>query len=323
MTSRGDAVRNASDFLQLLREFLVAHERLTAVLDHVDQAELSFDAIRLLVGDDDDSVLFRLKEKSHALFRTDQYASPAVRREALFDLAVGSLFHESMSLRESLYQREVYGPRVALLRKAAGDEAAALFAEFDRILERSSARMTEVVVEVRDLLLQTRDQFRELIIERAGERGVTRTLLNRREQVDAAFPGGFAGLLESMHGDFARGLYEAAHGLVDSAYFLEARATLREARARSTASSTAAPEIDQLDRYAEGMQAFLDGEYPASIAALEAWLDLEAHEHEREFARRAAVTLGRLGRLVENDAEGTELVDAAKQLQLRLEATSA
>lgn len=319
MTSRGHAVRNASDFLQLLREFLVAHERLTAVLADVDQERPSFEAIRGLVGDDEDSVLFRLKEKSHALFRTDQYANASVRREALFDLAVGSLFHESMNLRESLYQREVYGPRVASLREAAGDEAAALFAEFDRILERSSARMTEVVIEVRDLLLQTQDQFRELIIERAGERGVTRTLLNRREQVDRAFPGGFAELLEAMHGDFATGLYEAAHGLVDSAYFVEARTALREARRRSVAPQS---ELDQLDRYAEGMQAFLDGQYSASISALEAWVDLGAHEHEREFARRAAVTLGRLGRLVENDAEGAEIVDLAKRLQLRLEAAS-
>ena len=319
MTSRGHAVRKASDFLQLLREFLVAHERLTAVLHDLDRDAPSFEAIRLLVGDDQDSVLFRLKEKSHALFRTDQYASAAVRREALFDLAVGSLFHESMNLRESLYQREVYGPRVASLREAAGDEAAALFAEFDRILERSSARLIEVVIEVRDLLIQTRDQFRELIIERSGERGVTRILLNRREQVDAAFPGGFAGLMESMHGDLATGLYEAAHSLVDSAYFVEARTTLREARLRSVAPR---PEIDQLDRYAEGMQAFLDGEYPASIAALEAWVDLGAQDHERELARRAAVTLGRLGRLVDNDAQGAEVVDLAKQLQLRLEAAS-
>lgn len=229
MSSRGEAARSASDFLQLLREFLLAHEQLTAVLPSFEADQLSLQAIRGLVGDADDSVLFRLKEKSHALFRADRLASAAVRREALFDIAVGSLFHESMNLRESLYQRAVYGPRVASLREAAGDEAVELFAEFDRILERSRARMTEVVAEVRDLLEQTRDQFRQLIIERAGERGVTRTLLNRRGQVDAAFPEGFEGLLVAMHGDFATGLFEAARGLVDSAYFIEARKALREA----------------------------------------------------------------------------------------------
>jgi len=319
MSTRGEAVRNASDFVQILREYLAAHEQLTTFLDGFGPDHQSFDAIRILVGDDDGSVLYRLKEKSHALFRSDGLASASVRREALFDLAVGSLFHESMKLRESLYQREVYGPRVASLRAAAGDEEEALFAEFDRILERTSTRPNEMVVEVRDLLVQTRDQFRQLIVERAGERGVTRTLLSRRTQVDVVFPEGFEGLLEAMHGDFATGLVEAAHALVDSAYFVEAVKTLREAARQSSSVQT---EIDQLQRYAEGMQAFLDGDYSGSIASLEAWVDLRAGEHEREFARRAASALGRLGRLVDNDADGAALVDAAKQLQLRLETVS-
>ncbi|MCP4906252.1 MAG: hypothetical protein GY910_14845 [bacterium] len=319
MSSRGEAVRKASDFVQLLREFLLAHEQLTALLEGIAADDLSFEAIRGLVGDDDRSVLYRLKEKSHALFRSGGYASASVRREALFDLEIGSLFHESLKLRESLYQREVYAPRVASLRAAAGDEAEMLFVEFDRILERSGDRVSEVVLEVRDLLVQTRDQFRLLIVERAGERGVTRTLLSRRAQVDAAFPEGFDGLLEAMHGDFATGLVEAAHALVESAYFVEAMKTLREALRQSKSPLS---EIDQLLRYSEGMQAFLDGDYAASIAALEAWVDLGALQHERAFARRAASALGRLGRLVENDAAGAAIVDAAKQLQLRLEADS-
>ncbi len=319
MPSRAAAVTNASDFVQLLREFLVAHEQLTSLLDRLATDDVSFGAIREFVGDDDRSVLYRLKEKSHGLFRSDRFASKAVRREALFDLAVGSLFHESMKLRESLYQREIYAPRVASLRAAAGNEAEALFVEFDRILERSGGRLTEVVMEVRDLLSQTRDQFRLLIVERAGERGVTRTLLSRRKEVDAAFPERFKGLLETMHGDFASGLVEAAHALVDSAYFIEAAKTLREA-ARESVSSRAG--IDQLQRYVEGMQAFLDGDYATSIASLDAWVDLGAHENEREFGRRAASALGRLGRLVDNDAEGAAIVDSAKQLQLRLEAAS-
>ena len=49
----------------------------------------------------------------------------ARRREVLFDLAVGSLFHEAMKFRENFYQREVYGPRVRALRDAARAEGAA------------------------------------------------------------------------------------------------------------------------------------------------------------------------------------------------------
>jgi hypothetical protein len=319
MTSRVEAVRNVADFVQLLRKFLTAYTQLTTVLGEEGSHPLSFDALQELVGDDDRSVLYRLKEKSHALFRSDALGSEAVRREALFDLAVGSLFHEAMTLRESLYQREVYAPRVASLRAAAGDEAAQLFGEFDRILTRSKARLDEVVSEVRDLLVRTRDQFRLLLVERAGEREVTRCLLNRRAQVDLTFPEGFEGLLETMHGGFGTGLIGAAHALVDAAYFSEATKTLREAAGHADASKG---EIDLLFRYAEGMQAFLDGDYRASIAALEGWVEIGAHTKECEFARRAAAALGRLGRLVDNDAEGSELVDLAKQLQIQLETGS-
>lgn len=316
MSPRDPADRRASDFLQLLREFLLAHERLTLVVEGVESGTLSFESIRDLVGDDDGSVLYRLKEKSHTLFRSDEYADASVRREALFDLAVGSLFHEAMVLRESLYQREVYGPRVDSLRAVAGDEAATIFAEFDRILARSRERLAPVLEEVRDLLRQTRDQFGELIVERADERGVMRLLLHRRAQIDSVFDDGFEGLLVTMHGSFGQGLFEAALGLVDSAYFVEAGKTLREARGQADAPRA---EIDLLLRYAEGMQSFLDGEYIASLASLEAWVDLGAHEAHPELARRAGAALGRLGRLVENDGEGSEMLDAAKQLQQRLE----
>lgn len=317
MPSRNHAARNASDFVQLLREFLDAYSRLSGVFG--EDGEVCFETLAEVVGDDDRAALYRLKERSHGLFRTEEYASAAVRREALFDLTVGALFHEAMKLRESLYQREVYAPRLASLRDASADEPDALFGEFDRLLEKSGGRLDQVVSEVRVLLAQTRDQFRRVLIERAGERGVTRCLASHREAVVTAFPEGFKGLMERMHGDVATGLIEASHALLDSAYFIEAGKTLREASREADANRT---EINQLQRYAEGMQFFLDGEYKASITAIEGWVDCSGHVGEREFARRAGACLGRVGRLADNDTEGAEIVDAAKQLQLRLEMPS-
>lgn len=310
---------DVSNFVQLLREFLTAHAELHGIFSEYSDDKIPFTKIRALVGDDDRAVLYRLKEKSHALFRSHGLATRAVRREALFDLAVGSLFHEAMKLRETLYQREVYAPRVASLREAADDESDELFDEFDRILESSVSRLGEVIFEVRALLVQTRDQLRRLLIERSGDRVVTRCLLSRREQVDAAFPEGFSGVLEAMHGKTVTGLVEGARALLESAYFVEAVAALREAGQDSEAPRA---ELEQLRLYADGMQAFLDGDYATSIATLEAWTDLGAADHERDFARLAASVLGRVGRLVEDDEAGAAIVDSAKQLQLRLESTS-
>jgi hypothetical protein len=310
---------DVSNFVQLLREFLTAHAELRGIFAEYSEDKIPFAKIRALVGDDDRAVLYRLKEKSHALFRAHGLATRAVRREALFDLAVGSLFHEAMKLRESLYQREVYAPRVASLREAADEEADELFEEFDRILDNSVSRLGEVISEVRALLVQTRDQLRRLLVERAGDRFVTRCLLSRREQVDATFPEGFMGVLEAMHGNTVTGLVEGARALLESAYFVEAAAALREAAEDPNAPRA---ELEQLGLYAKGMQAFLDGNYTTSIATLEAWANLGADDQEREFSRLAASVLGRVGRLVEDGEEGSAIVDSAKQLQLRLESTS-
>jgi hypothetical protein len=319
MSPRSDAARKSSDFVRLLHEFLAAHRELGAALSCGDAAGLSFASIADVVGDDERSVLYRLKRDSHDLFRSEGLASAAVRREVLFDLAVGSLFHEAMKLRESLYQREVYAPRLASLREAAEGESDPLLEEFERLGGNREGRLEEILAEVRILLIQTRDQFRRLLVERAGERPVTRALVGRRKHVDAAFSEGFAGLMEAMHGDVATGLVDAAHSLLDSAYFTEASQVLREAARKSYAHRG---EIDQLQHYSEGMQLYLAGDYVGSVQAIEAWIDLGGPDAEREFGRRAASALGRVGRLVGDDSRGAAILDAAKQLQLRLETAS-
>lgn len=314
-----DPAGQSADFVQLLREFLAGYTAFMELFARYGTHDIPFAKMRELVGDDEGAVLFRMKEKSHALFRTDEFASEVVRHEALFDLALGSLFHEAMKLRESLYQREVYGPRVALLREAADEATEALIVEFDRILGKSVARQGEVVAEVRVLLSQTRDQLRRLLLERSGDRRVTRCLLSRKEQVDAVFPEGLSGLLRAMHGNAVTGLIEGARALLESAYYLEALDTLRSARAEPEAP---VGEIRQLELYAEGMQAVLDGRYARSIETLSAWADLDGHAQEREFARLAASVLGRLGPLLRDDPEAAIWVARAKLLQQRIDGVS-
>ena len=76
-----------------------------------------FEDIEKFVGDDASSILFRLKESCHAIFRPSGSDSrPEVAAGALLDLVVGSLFHEAMALRENLYQLESYGAQVQMLR---------------------------------------------------------------------------------------------------------------------------------------------------------------------------------------------------------------
>ena len=132
--------------VEVVREFLVVHQRLGGLIASYQGQTLSFDLVRELVGDDNSSALYRLKEKCHAIFRSES-ADPVaeVRTAALFDLAIGSLFHEAMILRENLYQQERYGPRVQALRSQATSPAPELSREFEKILASSASRLGEAV----------------------------------------------------------------------------------------------------------------------------------------------------------------------------------
>ena len=91
--------------VEIFRDFLAVHTRMADLVDHYARLTLSFDLVEDLVGDNHSSALYRLKEKCHALFRSSTTEEAAdVRTEVLFDLAIGSLFHEAMILRENLYQ---------------------------------------------------------------------------------------------------------------------------------------------------------------------------------------------------------------------------
>ena len=116
-----DAV--GSGLVDTLREYLEVHERLVELFARFRSGGLAFDSVRDLCDDSPNSPLFRLKERCHALFRDGERSDAPVRREALFDLAVGSLFHEAMKFRENFYQLVVYAPKVRSLREAgAGGE---------------------------------------------------------------------------------------------------------------------------------------------------------------------------------------------------------
>jgi len=310
---------DAVEFVALLREFLRAHAALTSIFTAHTPDQIPFSVLLALVSDDESAVLFRLKERSHALFRSEGIShSSVVRSEALFDLAVGSLFHEAMKLRENLYQVEVYAPRIESLREGSDENTDPLFAEFERILDKNLQRIDEVVAEVRILLAQTRDQLRRLLIERSGEKLVTRYLLSQKALVESAFPEGLDGLLAAMHGDAAQGRIEAARSLLESAFFLEAGVLLREVQGGAAAPR---PQVDPLLRYAEGMQAFLDGDYTGSLSALETWVDSASHREDPDLARFASSAISQLGRLVEDHPQAAEIVAAAKVLQERLDST--
>jgi hypothetical protein len=114
----------SADLVDIVRDLMAAHRTMKRLFARYRSGDLRFAELEELIGDAESSILFRLKGRCHALFRPrDPESAMSTRGEALFDLVVGSLFHEAMTFRENFYQQEIYGPRVRALRSGSEAEA--------------------------------------------------------------------------------------------------------------------------------------------------------------------------------------------------------
>jgi hypothetical protein len=309
--------------VDILRDFMVAHGLLRDLFESHRVGDLRFSDVTRLVGDREASVLYRLKERCHVLFRGAQSETAApVGREALFDLAVGELFHEAMKLRENLYQLEVYAPKVSALRGAstdAGDDA--LFREFAKIQDTAVGRLDEALEETGSLLEQTRRQLKALLLERREDGLIARCLVEHAALAAEVFSMDIADLFAEIYGDTVVGYSTAAHSYLRSAFYAEALDALQQAQQaqRAQRASGGREDFHGLICYAEGMRAFLGRSYPRSVEQLSAWVDAGPGEEEKAYAGFARAAVSRMDNLIDA-GEDEGVIDDAKKLVERLAA---
>ena len=290
--------------VEIVRDFLVVHEELAGLIALYHKSSLSFELVKGLVGDNDASPLYRLKEKCHAIFRSEVADQPTeIRTEALFDLALGSLFHETMILRENLYQQERYGSRVEALKSDANPLAPELSREFGRILNSSASRLGEAAEEVEVLLALTRNQLLRLLVEESDNALLARCLYEERDAVNAVYPQGLEALYEEVHGSLTNGLMKAAQSYLESAYYDEALEVLGKA--------SPSEDLDRAVAFASAMQAFLARDYTRCLDRLSEWAGKCEEAEER---RRVDLALAAAKHLEKSEAD--DLVSEASQNQL-------
>jgi hypothetical protein len=306
-------------FVDVVRDFLIAHRELRRLFALFRAGTLRFEDLDPVFVDDERSVLFRLKERCHALFRPrGGRARGAPHREVLFDLAVGSLFHEVMKFRENFYQREVYGPQVRALRAEAHDGADALFHEFEKIMAAVAARLGEGLEEALALLSQTRLQLALLLEQHAGDGLVMRCLIEQRELVEEVFGESLDALLSRLQrGDPSRAFALAGVSYLESGHYAEAERAFREAERRGGPAA----ELERQAAYARGMRAYLAGSYAESVVQLACWAR-EATPAESFLAGLAHAALSKLDRLVQG-SDRAQTLRAAAALVERLGALRA
>jgi len=278
--------------VDIVREFLLAHRLLRRLFERHRSGELHFEEVQALVGDTEASVLFRLKERCHALFRAGG-GDDELPRVALFDLAVGSLFHEAMKLRENFYQLEVYAPKVEAARRDAESGTEALFEEFARILAASRERLVEALLESEALLEQTRRQFRVLLRTHRTNGLVVRYLLENAELAEEVLGESLDAFWTDVHGDAVAAYALAARSYLESGYFDESKRVLAEALSRDPERA----DLRSALAYADAMSAYLAARYDESLRSLESWVEGGLIAGDEQFRSLALTAVTRVSTL--------------------------
>ncbi len=275
---------------QIVRDFMEAAARWVEVTEGLRAGALDFSEMQRLVGEAEDSVLFRLKEQCHALFRVrDGRPSIEVEAEELFDLVVGALFHETMKLREGFYLTATYTPRLErMTEEVAGGEP--LRKALGGLLDAGRRRVEESTLEVDDLIHETREQLLIVLRQLADSGPVARCLVEDPQRTEQVFQMDLESLLADVYGDAGRGLELALGSLLQSGHFDAAVEILDRHTLPEPAASSTRP-------WAAAMAAYYAGAFECAVDLLGDWLPDDATGRV-QAARR---TLLELARTVENE----------------------
>jgi hypothetical protein len=167
--------------IEIVRGLLLSEIAFQGIFKKYKKDSLRFTDIRDWVDDQGQSLLFTLREQSHSLFRQMGKGS-FHRREWLLDLAIGSIFHEAMKLRENIYQLKVYQPKYLQYQGRMGKTPyeKSYLEQFKRIIAKAEQSVTEGMVETRSLFRDTMAQLMDFFKENARNPFLVRFLLENQ-----------------------------------------------------------------------------------------------------------------------------------------------
>jgi len=264
--------------VDILRDYLEAYRSVLEMIARYRAESLTYAEVQALISETDQSVLYRLKEGSHQLFRMDEPEAGAqpleLQREVLFDLAVGALFIEAMTFREAFYQQAVFGQQVEGLCSERGFDADPIISELEKIVSAAIPQIEESLGETDVLLVQTRDELRELLRDHADDGIVNRYLVEHTREVEEVFPEGVKPLLVTIHGSLAKAYSVIGCSYLESGHFKSAHGVFEQALEDD---SEFIPHLKSLISYCRGMTAFLEGDLESALTGLRRWQEAGIH----------------------------------------------
>ena len=140
------------NILEMVRRLLLSEVVFQEIYKKYKEDNLRFSDIGNWVDDKGQSLLYNLKEQCHSIFRY-RGKGPLHKNEWLLDLAIGSIFHEAMKLRENIYQLEVYRPKYLEYKSKIGKSAYErdYRQQFERIISKAEQGVADGMEETRSL----------------------------------------------------------------------------------------------------------------------------------------------------------------------------
>ncbi len=175
--------------------------------------------------------LWRLKDDCHSLFRNT--TSKVVLCEYLLDWTLGSIFHESMKLKEDVYQLEAYRPEYEKIEPGKFPEPDILdiLKEYYIIVDKAQEDMAEEIERINFLFSKASQQLKKLLPNYSQNGLLVRFLLENEGLVAAVL--GEGSLREIFTSMYQRGLseahYVAAKNYLGGGWYEEAAKNLEKA----------------------------------------------------------------------------------------------
>ncbi len=253
--------------VEVVARFLQAAVAFDEIYQSYRKGTLTFARIETFVDDRGKSLLFEMKENCHALFRRNVVAG--MEKEQLFDLAIGTIFHEAMKLREDLYQLEVYGAKLRTLESKEGRTRTEddFLRQLRKITRRAEVRLDEEMEEARTLFRETTEQLKTLLADFGSNGLLARFFHENGDLVQKVCGGrGVEDLLDLMYpGGYAESLVAAGKSYLESARYEPAERCFRQSIERGSGDST----VSLLLAFAKGMALYYGGKLEETLPELE------------------------------------------------------
>ena len=263
------------EIVEIVKGFLKSTFIFTDLLKGYHQGNLKFSKVEKLVDTTETNPLFDLKERCHSRFRY-QEAQSCNEMEKLFDLTIGSIFHEAMKLKENLYQLEVYGPRYMEFEKRLGNPLPENEAHrFKKIMLRAEQGLKEGIEDLEKLFRDVKEQLAELLREYSKNKLLTRFLLENRALIQRVY--GRRGQEKIFASMFKRGIdqayWAAGNSYLESQYFDMAHRVFKKALSRHQENEM----LKFICQFTSGAGSYYANDYQKALLKFKGLLQFKEH----------------------------------------------